>query len=143
MTPKVRGILRLSQAVFAHVDTSPYPTRHSSGNQNRLKKKVPGNRNEEAKEKVFGNKSKRARVRTRHAGTYKSEKKVPCCARCITVWEKFSRICRRSWNYGRIISQRNGTIKTNTLILRLFMSASVRAAIHLGQNYTENTSSLQ
>ena len=46
-------------------------------------------------------------------------------------------------NHGRIISQRAGTIKTNLLIWRLFMSASMRAAIHLGQNYTENTSSLQ
>ena len=57
----------------------------------------------------------------------RSEKKVPCRARRIITWDKKFGITEGS------------SVKELGLMWDLFMSASMRAAIHLGQNYTENT----
>ena len=115
-----------------------------SGNRNRLNK-VLGNKNKEAKENVLGNKSKTARVRTQRAtgkqsaATYKSGKEFGTGQSPMHHYMgKVSlNLQKLGITEGSSVKEL-GPIVTNIFIRRSFMPDSMRAAIHLGQNNTEN-----
>ena len=56
----------------------------------------------------------------------------------IDTLRKSSTTCKRSWIPRKISQNCIEALKTNVLIWGLFMSATMKAAIHLGPNYIEN-----
>ena len=134
MTLKARGMLRFSHAVFARAFGNRWRTRAhiqpndlKSGNRNRLKKKV------------LGNKSKGAKARCRC--TPKQIRKIIWYrAKPIQqyVGKDFLNLQKKLGITEGSTKEELGETKKNILIWGLFMSSSMKAAIHFGQIFTKN-----